>query len=450
MNAIIIFALLGCFVYVWLMLSYIGSLLGFRVEKYKLIAQVLTSTISVIYAYISIYHIPVPIIYILAFIILLLLFHLMLNGTWLQHTFASSNIIFHIISSRGIILSVISLLYGQNLYTVIRNDFLHYLSIGLSFFACFLYLIFFSYRLYPLKEIVSVGQKREYLTIMTVSQGFLNNLLLFGDTVYSFKEAPNWFSLYHLFAYILIFTTFYILFNFCVKSSTLQKYKSAYRLYEQQLQKQVKAYTVQAEYTQRMREFRHDWNHIKETLHPLIETGKKEDILRFLDEIDVTIHDLSGNYKEYSGNPLIQAILLHTNLLCQKQDIDFEASAILPESIPLNAFDLCRVFTNITNNALEANENLHSRHKYIRIMTAASEHWCTITCVNSFNGILKKVNGEYHTLKNDSHSHGFGLKHIEEILEACGGFVKIHANTESGTFKIRMHIPILSQCSLHA
>lgn len=450
MNIIKIFALIGCFAYAWLMLSYIGSLLGFRSEKYRLIAHILVGTVSVLYAYISISHIPIPVIYVLAFVIILLLCHFMLNGTWLQHTFASGNFVFHIINSRGIVLSIISLLYQKNLYWVTSNDFLHYLSVGLAFFACFFYLIFFSYRLYPAKDIITVAQKSEYLTIMTASQGFLNILLLLGNNVYAFKEAPVWFSLYHLLAYILIFVTFYVLFNFCVKSSTLQKYRSAYRLYEQQLQKQVDAYTIQVEYTQRMRKFHHDWNHIKITLHPLIETGKKEDIIRFLDEIDVTIHDLSGNYKEYSGNPLIQAILLHTHLMCKKRGIDFEASAVLPESTPLNAFDLCRVFTNITNNALEANEHVDSKNKYIRIMTAASENWCTITCVNSFNSILKKVNGEYHTLKKDTQSHGFGIKNIEEILEACGGFLRIDTNVESGTFKIRIHIPIQPQCRLHA
>lgn len=437
------FTLLFCFAYACAMLSYTGGLLGFRLGTSRFLSYFLYGFASSVYTYVTLFHVPLPFIYLWAFFIILLLFHLILSGSWIQHIFASGNFIFHIISIRGITLALFSLLYQQNLNWVIRNERLHILSIGLSFFIALCYLALFSRKLYPLSDIIAIAQKADVLKFLSACQGTLNTLLILGSSVYYLEKEPNWFSLYHLAAYILIFIAFYLLFDFCVKNCVLHKYKSAYQLYEKQLQKQVDAYAAQVQYLQQMRRFRHDWIHMRDTLFAIIKAGTKKELLNFLSEMDAAMHDLSGTYTEYSNHPLIQAILLDCHALCQKRHICFDASAVLPEGLLLSDFDLCRIFTNITNNALDANERLGDTcFRYIRLSTSAHEGWCTITCQNSFNGVLKIVNGKYHSLKEDDFSHGFGIKNMEDVLASCGGFLKFEPDVEKREFQIRVHIPL--------
>lgn len=441
-SIIDLFTIVCSFAYACTMLSYIGNLLGFLYEKRTTLFYAIVGSAASLYTYWGIFQVPLPIIHIMSFFVILLLFHFILKGTWLQHIFASGSFIFHIICIQGITLALFSLLYQRSLYWAITNEKLHDFSIGLSFFIAICYLRFFSRKMYPMKDVKSVAQKPEYLKIMSASQGVLNIFLVLGTIVCYAEDIPQWFSWYHLSTYVLIISSFYLLFNFCVKSSKLQKYKSAYQLYEQQLNKQVEAYSTQVQYIQRIRKFKHDWIHMKEFLFHMIKTDNSDEVLKFMSEVDDTMYDLSGAYKEYSGHPLIQAILLHSHVLCQKQNIHFEASAILPTQLPLSDIDLCRIFTNITNNALEANERLaHESQRYIRISTSVSERWCTITCLNSFDGVLKTVNGQYHSIKDDSFSHGFGITNMEEILESCGGFLKIEPDIEKHIFQIRIHIP---------
>lgn len=438
-----LFTLSCSFAYACAMLSYTGELLGFRLGISRHLSYALYGSASAIYTYVTLFHVPIPLIYLQGFFIILLLFRLILSGSWIQHIFASGNFIFHIISIRGVSLALFALFYHENLYWVIRNERIHTISIGLAFFISLCYLAVFSRKLYPLRDIVAVAQNTDYLRILSACQGTLNSLLILGSSVYYFERIPEWFSLYHLSAYILIFIAFYLLFDFCVKNSILHQYKSAYQLYEKQLQKQVDAYGAQVQYLQQMRQFRHDWIHMRDTMFSIIQSGTTENMRDFLSKIDAAMRDLSGTYTEYSNNPLMQAILLDCHALCQKRQIRFEASAVLPEGLLLNDFDLCRIFTNITNNALDANERLPVAYsRYIRLSTSATECWCTITCQNSFNGVLKIVNGRYCSLKEDEFSHGFGIKNMEAVLESCGGFLKIEPDQENREFQINIHIPI--------
>ena len=225
-----------------------------------------------------------------------------------------------------------------------------------------------------MESIAAVAQKTKYLKIMSYSQSVLNTLLILGSIVYYCEDINIWFSLYHLAAYIMIFIIFYILFDFCVKNSSLHEFQTAYCLYEQQLEKQVDAYTTQEQYIQNMRKFRHDWINHRNTLVPMVETGSRDELLGFLGQIDTALCGLSGTYKEFSNNPLVQAILIHTQTLCLKHGIAFEAAAVFPPEIPLENLDLCRIFTNITNNAVEANCLLEEAKRYIRITTSANQN----------------------------------------------------------------------------
>lgn len=441
----ILFAIVSCMVYSYAMLTYAGSIIGFRSQLLKCIGSFTVCFASAIYTCLTLFHVPIPVIYIMAFFIILTLFRIFLNGSWLQYVFAAGNFIFHIVSFRGVTLAILSLTTGESLYTIANSKPMSSLSLGLTFTSSFIYLSFFFSRLYPLKNIIGVAQEPKYLKIMSYSQSILNILLILGSTVYYLEDIDTWFSYYHLVAYILIFIVFYILFNFCVKSTHLQEFQSAYNLYEQQLEKQVDAYTIQGQYIQHMRKFRHDWINLKSTLVPMIDTGSKEELLSFLGQFDTALHSLSDTYKEFSNYPLVQAILIHTQALCQKYGINFEATAIFPKEIPLSILNLCRIFTNITNNAVEANNLLDkSATKFIHITTAANRNWCTITCENSFNGVIQKSGDVIFSTKKNPYAHGFGIRNVEDIMESCGGFVQIDTNPSNKIFKILIHIPSIS------
>ena len=409
----ILFASVSSAVYCYAMLIYSSSILGFRSELLRWIGALTTCSAGALYTSLTLFYVPIPVIYIMAFFIILFLFHMFLNGSWLQHVFAAGNFIFHIIFFRGITLTILSMITAENLYTIVGDKTMSSLSLGLAFTLSFVYLVFFFKRLYPLKNVVAVAQEPKYLKILSCSQAMLNILFVLGSTTYYFKKIDTWFSLYHLFAYILILIVFYILFDFCVKSDRLQEFQSAYHLYEQQLEKQVDAYATQEQYVQRMRKFKHDWISLKNTLVPMLETVSREELLSYLGQIDTVLCSLSSAHKEFSNNPLVQAILIHTEVLCQKYGIAFEATAIFPPDMPLGSLDLCRIFTNITNNAVEANDLLgvHTS-RYIHISTAANLNWCTITCENSFNGAIQKNGDTYSSTKEDTCAHGFGIRNV--------------------------------------
>lgn len=181
------------------------------------------------------------------------------------------------------------------------------------------------------------------------------------------------------------------------------------------------------------RKIRHDINNHLLAINALIETGNIEQAKRYITEVHEQTNLAAMPVK--TGRDVLDALLFKkTEQAAEKgAAIVFEVSCPL-QDCSISDYDLCTIFGNILDNALEA---VNSGDK-ISIDIGKQHDMLYISCENPFEGELKRRGDKILTTKKDFTSHGFGLMRIKDTAKRCGGDVNITA--EDGIFRIEVLI----------
>ena len=123
--------------------------------------------------------------------------------------------------------------------------------------------------------------------------------------------------------------------------------------------------------------------------------------------------------KYYSGNDVIDAILNEQSSIIESNNIYLEIKGQLPNNIRISNYDLCVIFSNVLNNAVEnAIESQDS--KYIKIKLGVFNDYINIAVINS-----TKNKNDLRTTKKDKDNHGFGIIILREYVKKMSGHLKI-------------------------
>ena len=104
--------------------------------------------------------------------------------------------------------------------------------------------------------------------------------------------------------------------------------------------------------------------------------------------------------------------------MAKNENILFDTSLELPEDTGVSDSDLCIVFGNCVENAIEACRGI-SGERFIRINTRLSGKMLAVTVDNSFDGELKNEGGALISRKREG--EGIGISSIKAIAEKYGG-----------------------------
>lgn len=199
---------------------------------------------------------------------------------------------------------------------------------------------------------------------------------------------------------------------------------------------------AQAKLLEELRKFRHDYKNQLWGLQVLLENGEYDRAKAYLTDITDRMNDLITNKCSYSDNVLIDAVLQKLSRRCEKDGISFDATVIAGNDLPLSDVEMCTVFSNLADNALEAvmRQDSGDTERFISFCTSRRMKWLTITVENSYDGMLKiDENGDIITQKEDDANHGIGLKSIKSVVENKCGNVRIEA--ENKIFRISLVFP---------
>ena len=85
--------------------------------------------------------------------------------------------------------------------------------------------------------------------------------------------------------------------------------------------------------------------------------------------------------------------------------------------------DVCSMFANLIDNAIEANLNIYSDNleKEIVLKSAYISEVCVIKIENNKENQVLSKNSNFITTKKDKYAHGIGLKNVREIVNKYNG-----------------------------
>lgn len=183
--------------------------------------------------------------------------------------------------------------------------------------------------------------------------------------------------------------------------------------YEQHLINQVKYFEEIIAQQKELRRFRHDINNQFVALKKYFDNGDisggHEYLMQLVEEFSSSISSIQ------TGNTAFDAIISSKQSLAESKNIFFQTQIRIQQQLPINQRDLCIIFGNALDNAIEACDRLPAEFdRRIDVIFSQDDH--TLFC-KIINTALPNEKNVFITQKEDKISHGLGLINIREVLE---------------------------------
>lgn len=188
-----------------------------------------------------------------------------------------------------------------------------------------------------------------------------------------------------------------------------------------------------------IRRLRHDLANHLQALLALPEQQREEYIKGMLDN-PALIQVFS-----WCGDPTVNAVLTNKESLMQQRKVRFSARLDIEEELPFEKVDICAIFANALDNAVEACMKLDEQLREIDLEARLGKGILAVNIKNACKNEYGEENVERRTrlpqtTKKDSENHGFGLKSIQKTVKKYGGSMEIKRETQS--FNLFLYLPV--------
>lgn len=149
--------------------------------------------------------------------------------------------------------------------------------------------------------------------------------------------------------------------------------------------------------------------------------------LNSMAELDAFANGLSAYETDYdTGNTVLDAILSEKGRLCREKQIEFAVMADGSLLNGLKTMDICAIFGNAIDNAIECEEKIENeRLRRIRMMVSERNEFIHIQIENYCETEPRFRTGMPLTSKADACEHGFGTHSIRASVETYGGVLQM-------------------------
>ncbi|MGL5312196.1 MAG: ATP-binding protein [Peptostreptococcaceae bacterium] len=203
-----------------------------------------------------------------------------------------------------------------------------------------------------------------------------------------------------------------------------EKMKTQYEYYERMKEKQF-----------RTRQLYHD---MKNHLACIERLNNNIDSKKYIDNMKKEIYKLENNFN--TGNMILDIVLDEKSGICEEKNISFISKIDSKQIDFIEDIDVCSIYSNAIDNAIEACDKISESEKHITIASTYIKNFCIIKIENSkVNEIILKE-GKIKTNKNDKLLHGIGIESIKRTVEKYDGEVVIDYSDSS--FVLKIMIPL--------
>lgn len=202
------------------------------------------------------------------------------------------------------------------------------------------------------------------------------------------------------------------------------------QLASQYLNEQQKHYEYLEMRERKTKKFRHDLRNHMYMLNTLNQQQEYEKLQEYLKIINGEIEAFGNSICVNNG--IVDAILNKFASEAEKLGMKMEVIGHFPSKCNIGAYDLCTIFSNLLNNAVEAEQE--SEGDTIHVSCGYTQEKIIISIENDSVGKKIEKNGTFETSKKDKFNHGFGLENVKECVERNEGELLI--KSEENRFKV--------------
>lgn len=233
---------------------------------------------------------------------------------------------------------------------------------------------------------------------------------------------------------------FFIIIKKLIYNYTI-KYEN--KLIRENISKDYNYYLDIKQQQDRVRELYHDIRNHMIVIKDLSSKADLNGIKTYVETIECSYDKYKdGGYVYDSGNMILDSILNNKSSVCKEKNIDLTVDIDFSQSDFMDMVDICIIFSNIIDNAIEACDKIKDDkiRKEIVIKSRYIDTFCVVSIENSKINELIETQGAIKTSKKDSFIHGIGLKNVENTVKKYFGEIIVR-HTEK-RFSLKIMIPI--------
>lgn len=163
---------------------------------------------------------------------------------------------------------------------------------------------------------------------------------------------------------------------------------------------------------EQLRRYRHDMSNqliaLKSYLSKSVGATELQHLARVTEELELT--DVVVD----SGNPALDAIISAKQAVANKKGINFRYQLQIPEQLPIAPEDICVIFGNALDNAIEACERVTQEEKNIVLTLVKKNKVVFCKLVNTAPSVQSEK--RWKTSKKDTLNHDYGVSQIKRTL----------------------------------
>lgn len=214
-------------------------------------------------------------------------------------------------------------------------------------------------------------------------------------------------------------------------------YKGLSKHYREQFDAEFAYFLEYKKKNKDIAQFRHDWNNHMNMMQSMFDSGKYDEAKEYFNALP-GVKSRNGK-KILSGNEAVDMVLSMKVPIMEEHNIDFIIEGNLSGISHMATVDICTVFFNLVDNAIEAAMKCEKK-RYLNIRVKENAGMTLIIFENAMVGELIKDGEQIRTTKTEEGVHGLGLLNVVEVLHRYEGEYEIE--TEPGRFVIRLMLPV--------
>lgn len=180
----------------------------------------------------------------------------------------------------------------------------------------------------------------------------------------------------------------------------------------------------------------HDLKHQIAFLRSEEDPAKRE---AFLNRMEDEIRQYEAQNK--TGNKVLDTVLTTKSLYCAKHGITFTCVADGTLLDFMDVMDICSIFGNALDNAIECELKIPDKEKrLVHVTVSKQKQFLILRFENYYEEALQYQEGKLVTTKKDKENHGYGLKSIRYTVNKYDGAVSI--DTQENWFELKILIPM--------
>lgn len=183
---------------------------------------------------------------------------------------------------------------------------------------------------------------------------------------------------------------------------------------------------------------RHDMKNNLACISMLLEEGKNQEAKAYVSQLLGEVNAFSP--KVVTGDEMLDAIVASKWSKMEERQISFSLDGVLDQGLNWKPIDICTVFSNGLDNAIEACEKAEGEREISLSLRYTKNFYYMVLSNTMVEAQDTFVIGSRFTTKKNKELHGYGLENMERTIKKYDGTMNILQ--EENRFILKIMVPL--------